>query len=194
MYVTARGPGQLNSQRGTALIAGLVFLVILVMLGLSASSAAIQQEIIARNIRDEKLAFESAEAALRGAETWLRNQPFRSAAGMVDGNMYIFNSLNPAAALCDPADAKHPCNSGAESWWSANARKLGSAGGAPPEFSAETIDDQPSYIIELIQHRDAEDLMMNGTSSPTFIYRITARGVGSSPNTVRIVRSTYRIG
>ncbi len=191
MHVNSSAPGQgpsLKHQGGTALVAGLVFLVILVLLGLSASSAAIQQEIIVRNIRDENLAFQAAEAALRTAETWIRNNngPVPSSlAGMIDGNAVIHDSQN--TPFCD---GKTTCEFADSSWWGSNANSIGTDK-TNPVFPDPDVAEQPAYIIELVK-LGSVTLNMHNNSTQSRAYRITARGVGANANTVRIVRSVYR--
>lgn len=55
-------------QTGSVLFVGLVFLVILTALGLTAMRVSTQQERMAGNMRDRSLALESAESAMREAE------------------------------------------------------------------------------------------------------------------------------
>ncbi len=177
-------------QRGTALVAGLVFLIILVLLGLSASSAAIQQEIIVRNIRDENLAFTAAEAALRTAETWIRNNSGPvpvTISGLLSGDAAIHDSRT--TPFCD---RKTTCEYGNESWWTSKAVSL-SADKTNPVFPDPDVADQPAYVIELIE-LSSPPLSMGTSAPPTRIYRITARGIGMNSKTVRIVQSIYRFG
>lgn len=58
----------IQKQRGVALFVGLMFLLILTMLGLSASQGSIMQERMAGNVADANLAFQRAEGTLRLAE------------------------------------------------------------------------------------------------------------------------------
>jgi Tfp pilus assembly protein PilX len=55
-------------QRGAVLFVGLVFLVVLTALGLTAIRVSTQQERMTGNFRDRSLASESAESAMREAE------------------------------------------------------------------------------------------------------------------------------
>lgn len=59
------------SQRGSALIIALVFLLAMTLIGVTAMQGTTQQESMAGNMRDRNLAFQAAEAALRGGEEWL---------------------------------------------------------------------------------------------------------------------------
>lgn len=164
-----------SAQRGSALITGLVFLVVLTLLGLSASSGSIQRELIARNIRDQNLALQAAEAALQAAENWAR---LNDNPGLVDGKLIVANNTCVTA-----------CETGSSSWWAATGTLLGS--GANQTKSFPGVAAPPAYLIEALPSPSTS--MVLGAPTSTFYYRITARGTGLSPNTVRIVRSIYRI-
>ena len=56
------------AQRGFSLIVSLMMLVVIIILGISASQMAINEERGARNDRDRQIAFQAAEAALKDAE------------------------------------------------------------------------------------------------------------------------------
>ncbi len=58
----------IQKQRGVALFVGLMFLLVLTMLGLSASQGSIMQERMAGNVADANIAFQRAEGTLRLAE------------------------------------------------------------------------------------------------------------------------------
>jgi len=55
-------------QRGAALFISLMFLILLTLIGLSAANVGILQERMAGNVREANIAFQTAEAALRGIE------------------------------------------------------------------------------------------------------------------------------
>ena len=70
---TRRRPSALRlaspgGQRGFSLIVALMMLIVIIILGVSASQMAINEERGARNDRDRQLAFQAAEAALKDAE------------------------------------------------------------------------------------------------------------------------------
>jgi type IV pilus assembly protein PilX len=73
-----------RSQKGAALVIGLIILVVLTLIGVQAMRTSIVQERMAGNMRERNVAFQAAEAALRVGEA---NGPFSP------GN----------AALADPA-------------------------------------------------------------------------------------------
>ena len=57
-----------GGERGFSLIVALMMLIVIIILGISASQMAINEERGARNDRDRQLAFQAAEAALRDAQ------------------------------------------------------------------------------------------------------------------------------
>ncbi len=60
---------RLRAERGFSLIVALMMLIVIIILGVSGSQMAINEERGARNDRDRQLAFQAAEAALKDAET-----------------------------------------------------------------------------------------------------------------------------
>lgn len=60
--------GASRDQRGFSLIVALMMLIVIVILGVSASQMAINEERGARNDRDRQIAFQAAEAAIKDAE------------------------------------------------------------------------------------------------------------------------------
>ncbi|WP_020410260.1 pilus assembly PilX family protein [Hahella ganghwensis] len=62
---------QTSKERGSALIISLIFLVLLTIVGLSASNMSNMEERMTANFRDHELAFQAAEAALVEAEKWV---------------------------------------------------------------------------------------------------------------------------
>ncbi len=60
-----------NRQQGVVLITGLILLVLLTIIGVTASRSTLLEERMAGNMKDQNVAFQSAEAALRVAENYL---------------------------------------------------------------------------------------------------------------------------
>src|SRR5688572_33183181 len=63
----ARMKRQDHRERGAVLIVALLFLVMLTMLGITAMTGTTMEERMAGNARDNSVAFQAAEAALRDA-------------------------------------------------------------------------------------------------------------------------------
>lgn len=69
-------------ERGSALAVALIFLLLMTLLGVSAMRGSNMQERMAGNLRDRNMAFQAAEAALRGGEAWLMNVVNQQTAGL----------------------------------------------------------------------------------------------------------------
>lgn len=175
-----------RTQRGSALVTGLVFLVVIIMLGLSASSGSIQQELGVRSVRDQNIALMASEAAMRAAEAWLgtNNGPFPITIEPINGK----SQIRPIG-FCDRT--ANNCAEAGAAFWLANGEELG--GGAADNTPAlKLVAEQPRFIIEL--YYICPDCEGFGTplTSRTHYYRITARGVGMNEKTDRVVQSIYR--
>lgn len=62
-----------RQQSGAVLILSLAVLLLLSLVGLSGASSTTLEERMAGNFRDQRVAFEAAEAALGSAEQWVEN-------------------------------------------------------------------------------------------------------------------------
>src|SRR3974390_1967057 len=74
--------------RGIALIVGLIVLAVLSLIGIAAFSVSTQEERMAGNSRDRMLAFQAAEAALRGCEAFIQGNGGLAVFGTAPG-MYV---------------------------------------------------------------------------------------------------------
>jgi type IV pilus assembly protein PilX len=155
-------------QQGSALIIALVFLLVMTLIGTTAMQGTSQQENMAGNVRDRNLAFQAAEAALRAGE--------RDAV----------NNINPLITV-------QAQNTG-DSWVTYFQQNLSffldntTVSPTPPNVLALTqVSQQPSYVIENMNNTDVaclSDVTLN-------CFRITARGVGGTPNAIAILQSNY---
>lgn len=90
----ARGP-----QSGLALVVSLILLVVITLLGLAAVGTTTVQQKLSANFYDRELAFQSAEAALRVAETVITASPTPTTAPIYDcsaagGNVCLDNPFH----------------------------------------------------------------------------------------------------
>lgn len=161
-------------QTGVALITGLIFLVMLTLIAVTAMQSTTLEERMAGNARTRDLAFQSAEAALRAAETAL------SVASLPP-----FNGSKPGyyAQLANGASADYWKNT--HNWASQSVAYGG------------TLTDvkEARYVIEALPASPGSV----GNNSLVFqplsggeIFRITARGVGSDGTSTVIVQTTFR--
>lgn len=63
-----------STQRGVALLASMVFLLLLTLLGLAAMETAVQQEKMTGSVQHANHSFQAAETALRSGESWVALQ------------------------------------------------------------------------------------------------------------------------
>lgn len=175
-------PAVHRAQRGTALVMTLVFLLLLTILGITASNTATLEERMAGNVKDQNLSFQAAETALAHAEAWV-------AATGGAAELTVDNTKGIYA----------PATSGvAEVWetidWSDSTAVVIYPGtpGSPVAASPGTLGDvstMPRYIIE---NMGTAPLPPPGTGTRLTV-RITARGTGASDTTETIVQSTAAV-
>jgi type IV pilus assembly protein PilX len=170
-----------NNQRGVALFISLVLLLVLTIIGVSAVQTTSLEERMARNTHDSVLAFEAAEVALRSGETFLRTNVNSTALFPVGGN----NGLWKAS---DYGQTEHWQQ--ANIWTGTNSVQL-------PNNSIAGVSKQPRYIIEWVAsvQRSDNPYLQGSSYSALFdrieIFRVTARGIGGSPNARVMLQSTY---
>jgi type IV pilus assembly protein PilX len=158
---------QAPRERGASLVIALIFLVIMAMLGVTLANVSTLEERMAGNTRDRDLALQAAEAALRDAEARLANAAFRNPA-----------TPFPAVDLDDGNDAAYwencftapvaPCTAPLTP-----ATGLPTAGGG-------AVYAQPQFVIQT-----------KPTVGTTEIFRVTARAVGGSPDTVVVLQAEF---
>lgn len=158
-------PPTVSSQSGAALVVGLIFIVLLTMLGISAFGISSLEERMAGHSRDRLLAFQAAEAALRDCED----------NGLSGGSYVVYTSQSPAR-----------WTSGDPVWTGTNSKAY-----------ADTITGISSPPRCILEEMERQDCMVGGSlashtaSSGSYLYRVTARGVGASPNTVVMLQTVF---
>ncbi len=166
-YATAR-------QQGSVLITGLIFLVILTLLGTTALRGTLLEEKMAGNLRDETLAFQAAEAALRSGEIFLEQ--------------VTIPEFNGSDGLYHHADSPAPDPVNWAGW--------GTIGRVTADIDMDGVASQPRYIIEQLPSIPSEgksgSAQQSGTSLNASMFRIIARGVGGNEATAILLQSTYR--
>lgn len=173
------------SQRGAALITGLIFLVVLTLISLSAIKATSLEERMAGNARDQDVAFEAAEAGIRDGMKKLSTvstQPSLFVAGCSNG--YCLN---------DPVTPVWTALTTNNQWTSA---KTAAYNGTLTLDGTTALPQQPRYIIELIPGQvpafGSSATIGKGITSGAQLtpYRITAVGWGMTSQTQAMVQAT----
>jgi type IV pilus assembly protein PilX len=164
----------MHRQRGVTLIVTLMFMVILAMLGIAIGNVSVLEEKMSGNTRNRDLAFQAAEAAIRAAETSLNDSAFRATAfpNLVTTNA---NTASYWETCFDPLNTTPPC-----------AIKYTPSLTLPAEGEDGALAAQPQYIIEQLPP------VVPGGGAPTrYPYRVTARGVGGTADTVVVLQSEF---
>lgn len=165
--------GKFSRQRGSTLVISLMILIVMTLIGLTGIASSTMEEKMAGNTRDQALAFQAAEAALRDGEAYYRD--------VIDSEI----AFNDAGGVYKNPD-HDPFSS---STWSEAMTYSGTIAG---------VADQPRYIIErvgpVIIGEFNESLEIKGygegVGRPTAA-RITAQATGGTANTQVILQSYY---
>ncbi|WP_446811838.1 pilus assembly PilX family protein [Methylomonas sp. 2BW1-5-20] len=161
-----------KTQSGVVLIVALVMLLLLTVIGVAGSNVTGLEEKMAGNMRDRNLAFQAAESALNAGESWLASNTF---------------TCTPTSGRFNPRDKD--CNSGtaetSEVWDSITWASTDSVAytGVLSNLSAN-----PRYIIE-----DLGCLPAPAACPGVHNYRVTARAIGGSAETIVMLQSIYQI-
>ncbi len=165
-----------DRQRGVTLVVALIFLAVLALFGATAARNSILEERMAGNTRDRDLAFQAAEAAIKKFEEDLADGVVDTSSGYAD----MSNCVIPADAGCylsqDNGEAywndtaKFPRSDGQ---WTAAISKLGAG-------DADGVNAR--YIVWKLPNAGALQR-----------YRVTARGIGQSTDTVVILQAEYTL-
>lgn len=181
-----------SAQTGVALITGLIFLVLLTIIGATAMQTTMLEEKMAGNLRNENLAFQAAEAALRAGESYLQSQP----------------SVGPFLTVKNSTGLYQPALSATTEWWetadiwTADASRAYSG-------TLSGVGSVPRYIIEDVSFRTkctsataCQNIPLprvaggsrkdTGGKPPVGLYRITAQGTGGTNETTVVLQSYFR--
>lgn len=172
-----------SRQRGITLMMSLVFLLLLTILGVTSINISTLQEKMSGNLRDQDVAYQAAESALRYGELMVNNMWLTGKPTPISKN--ICPSGTPDCAwdtgLTNPLD---------DIWWGINRQAYGGSGKDLPETTAD-----PAYIVEHLANVEDSGHRGDKYAAPpgTQFYRITARAQGSTPFAESILESTYKI-
>jgi type IV pilus assembly protein PilX len=153
----------------------LLFLVILAMLGVSSMTGTTLEERMSGNARDQNVAMQAAEAALRDAE-----QDVTSPAARVTVAKFVAACT---AALCTEGAALANLD---------DVLKSAFYGQFTGELAIQNLPQQPRYMVELLNAPPPQiPLPPAGQSIRNF--RITAKGYGQNPNTIVILQTVFQV-
>ncbi len=158
---------------------GMVILVLISMLGASAYWASTQEERMSGNARERLRSFEAGEASLRDCETVLAGASLPPFDGT--GGMYVAAPIT-SSQVYQTVD-----------WNSSTATRVLNAG---PSSAMVSVNRQPACIIEqmiTLQEPGLGNSSQGGLEMrEVTVYRVTARGFGSGPNSRVTLQTIYR--
>ncbi len=164
----------LKKQKGIVLVAGLIFLLVLTLIGVSSMSSTAMTEKMTQNFRDYSSAFEAAESALGDGESWVQKQA--SAPIPVSSC-----TTSPCRVWSYNASAFWTQSS---SWWQSN--------GTPYSSTIGGVATQPYYYIEqyaFVPYQLSPDAFSKGQGY--YYYRVTAIGTGPTTTSRAVVQSIF---
>jgi type IV pilus assembly protein PilX len=205
-------------ERGAVLLVALIFLILLTLLAIGASSGSLLQQRMVAATRSAQLATLSADTALRGAEWRIWNTSSVVGGILQCGGAAINTTTgcvkyDPESPLYAAGGAVTQFRTGNNAWLSTGIAYTGLPG-ASNDFTdvpipgngytaSASVAENPRYIIEdmgLVKPPGAGPQHESGVTGPNnggaghiniHIYRITARATGGTQNTVRVAQSTF---
>lgn len=162
-------------QNGMVLVVGLIFLLVLTIIGITSMSSSVLTEKMTQNMRDTSKSFSAAEASLTDGESWVQQQTATpsavTACSTPPCQVWQYNVLGNFYQQPD-------------SWWQAQ--------GSTFSGSLYGVVSQPRYVIEqfsFVPYDLSPDTASKGRGY--YYYRITARGSGATSTANSIVQSIY---
>lgn len=166
----------LNRQKGSALIVGMLLMIVLTLIGITTMRTTRLETMMATNAKESAIAFEAAEAAQRDA------------AELIEGSASVaaFNGANGLLGL-DDAD---PDYNDPAVWTAADSREYSD--------TFPDVGSQPRYIIKYVgdvTNDASNDTMITGYTDSSgnplvSLFRVTTRGTGRN-DTASVVIQTY---
>lgn len=200
------------TQRGVVLVIALIFLLLLTILAISSSGRSLLQERMVGGLRNAQQAELGAEAALRGGEWQLWSLPAQGVKLICPStqlpNCTVFNPVSPDAdAAAFRSSAGWPTAGSTEYKGDKSSIDYTTMAGSTLTTDQKLVAKlahNPRYIIEKLgqekppgvgsQIEGGVTAQYGSSSTPStalWIWRITARSSGGSPNTVRALETTY---
>jgi type IV pilus assembly protein PilX len=158
-----------QQQSGAVLVISLIMLLLLMLIGASSMQTTSLEEKMAANLRDQNLAFQAAESALRAGEAFLTLATLPSFTSTGTGGLYN-EALSPPQQYAD--------------WSNFNTITYSTA------TLINTVSP-PLYVIQRLKNIGSSSLDA-GNYNESELYQITARGEGSTRNAVVVLQAMYK--
>jgi type IV pilus assembly protein PilX len=171
------------------LVTGLIFLVVLTMIGITSARMSTLEERMSGNMRDRSVALQSAELALRDAERDIRNSVAASARNISGITNFSADCGEASGTATDDGLCYGGPGVATTIFSSSNdfAATIATANYGDYTGAADIagLSAQPRYIIEGIRK-------IPPGFGEVFYYRITVRAQGGNPNTVVWLQEVFQ--
>lgn len=161
-----------KKQSGAVLIVGLVIILVLSIIVLSATQSTVLQQKMSTNMRDKNLAFQAAESALNLGESFLNSATIDGLAGIFDDTdgLYTFEANRQLYNTID--------------WENLDKRE---------SHELHQLTNKPVYIIEELSNIEAigNSLQVPKQSSGEY-YRVTSKSEGGTDASIVVLQSMYK--
>ncbi|MBN8443118.1 MAG: hypothetical protein J0M28_15675 [Thauera sp.] len=173
-------------QRGSALIMGLIMLLVITMIGLTAMQTTTQQERMAGNLRDRNIAFQAAETALRRGEEALMNRCIDKFDGDVAFDVesnsstvraFIYNAATDGEGWLEYGHLFDYCSEAGEV--------------ATIHSNIAQVNEAPRYFVER-QPAVGGPSLEAGVAKTIDAFKVTSRGVGGTRDAVVVLESSFK--
>lgn len=174
------------NQRGAALAISLVFLLLLTIIGITATSTSRLEEKMSGNTRDLSASEHMAESGLRAAGDWTRQQavagtplPANNPPGT--GEVWVLGTAGSGNLT-----------TATQSWWISDGLEYGVVGTkdfvSPDTTVFFQANEDPRYVIESLGTLiDDSGFATNGNQA---FYRTTAYGTGLTGNAQTVIQGS----
>ncbi len=156
-------------QSGVVLPISMIMLLLLTLISITGSQVTGLEEKMAGNSRDYNIAFQAAEAALRGGETFLKQATLPTFTATGTNGLYSEVATPPQQS---------------DDWSSFNT----------VTYSAPSLSHTASAPLYVIQQLNVigSSTLDAGNYNENELHRITARGVGGTSTAVVVLQSVYK--
>lgn len=172
-----------QQEKGAVLVVGLVMVLLISIISVSAIRGSNLQEGMAGNMRERNLAFQASESALRVGESLVSDKVTAPLMTNSQG-LYTDTYITPTTSILTFTEAN----------WKDTARVKTTT------LNLQYVSREPTYIVEQLDPDigvgaamegsaiDLEGMKNTGDITP---YRVTARGFGASEIAVKTLQTTY---
>lgn len=178
-------PRPLPPQSGAALLTGLIFLVVLTMIGITSARMSTLEERMSGNMRDRSIAMQAAEMALRDAELDIQNRISGITGFTTDCG------ASTGATADDGLCYNGPTGFAVSIWTTTSMTGAPSVAygdntnAADITVSGQDLFAKPRYLIEGFRKTPPG-------GGEAFYYRITVRAQGINSNTVVWLQEVFK--